>query len=100
MTTSDQTTQATETAETTETTETTPEVAVSSPTLTAEQEINALRAAHQFFSNFDRVPGFAANQWSQALDTIAVVANSLIDKTNGKTPDTTDTDAADKTVTQ
>lgn len=78
------------TTETTETTETTtPEVAVTSPTLTTAQEINALRAAHQFFSNFDRVPGFAANQWSQALDTIAVVANSLINKTNGAQPDAT-----------
>lgn len=62
---------------------TSPDVAVETKTpqiLAVEQEINALRAAHQFFSNFDRVPGFLANQWSQALDTIAVVANSLIAK--------------------
>lgn len=91
MTTSDQTTTDT-TTDTTTTDSTNPEVAVSSPTLTTAQEINALRAAHQFFSNFDRVPGFAANQWSQALDTIAVVANSLINKTNGKQPDTADGD--------
>ena len=94
MTNSDQTT------ETTEAIETTPEVEVSTPTLTTTQEINALRAAHQFFSNFDRVPGFAASQWSQALDTIAVVANSLINKTNGKQPDTQDAPTADETVTQ
>lgn len=91
---------------TTPTTETTtPEVSVTSPTLTTKQEINALRAAHQFFSNFDRVPGFAANQWSQALDTIAVVANSLINKTNGAQPDVpdtepTETETSDTTVTQ
>lgn len=48
--------------------------------LDTAQEINALRAAHQFFSNFDRVPGNYTNAWSQALDAIAVVANSLIAK--------------------
>lgn len=48
--------------------------------LTAEQEINALRAAHQFFGNFPNVPGFAAANWGQALDALAVVANSLIKK--------------------
>lgn len=85
----------------TETSATGAETTVSTPALTAEQEINALRAAHQFFSNFDRVPGFLANQWSQALDTIAVVANSLIGKNS---PASTATDAsaesADTTVTQ
>ena len=48
--------------------------------LTAEQEVGALRAAHSFFSNFDRVPGSFANPWAQALDAIAIVANSLIAK--------------------
>ena len=100
MTATTQTTDATQT----ETTETTPEVSVATPTLTTAQEINALRAAHQFFSNFDRVPGFAASQWSQALDTIAVVANSLINKTNGAQPDVADTtetmSATDTSVTQ
>jgi hypothetical protein len=76
------------------------ETTVSTPALTAEQEINALRAAHQFFSNFDRVPGFLANQWSQALDTIAVVANSLIGKNGPATPADTSAEAADTTVTQ
>lgn len=98
--TTQQTNNTEQTTETTETTETTPEVSISSPTLTTTQEINALRAAHQFFSNFDRVPGFAASQWSQALDTIAVVANSLINKTNGKTPDAEDAPTNDETVTQ
>ena len=89
---------------TTETTET-PEVAVSTPVLTAEQEINALRAAHQFFSNFDRVPGFLASQWSQALDTIAVVANSIISKNSPAAANTTDesaasTESAEATLTQ
>ena len=82
-------------------TQTTPEVGVeaqTTPTLTAEQEINALRAAHQFFSNFDRVPGFLANQWSQALDTIAVVANSLIGKHGGAATEQTQT--SDDTVTE
>jgi len=77
--------------------------ASSTPTLTTEQEINALRAAHQFFSNFDRVPGFLTNQWSQALDAIAVVANSLIGKTTAATTSQTDTttaEDADATVAQ
>lgn len=82
------------------------EAAASTPVLTTEQEINALRAAHQFFSNFDRVPGFLANQWSQALDTVAVVANSLIAKTTAASSSSESTtasataDAADSTVTQ
>lgn len=89
------TTTATETDTSTET------AAVSTPSLTTEQEINALRAAHQFFSNFDRVPGFLASQWSQALDTIAVVANSLIGKHAPSATTTTDADeSADTTVTQ
>jgi hypothetical protein len=46
--------------------------------LTIEQEINVLRNAHTFFNNFNQVPGFAAAQWGQALDAIALVANSLI----------------------
>lgn len=83
-------------ADTTASTETT----VSTPSLTAEQEINALRAAHQFFSNFDRVPGFLANQWSQALDTIAVVANSLIGKNSPASTTTETAESADTTVTQ
>lgn len=66
--------------------------------LSAEQEINTLRAVHQFLSNFDRVPGFMTSQWSQALDAIAVVANSLISKTpqaaeSAETVVNTDTDA-------
>lgn len=85
------------------TTDTDAETTVSTPTLSAEQEINALRAAHQFFSNFDRVPGFLANQWSQALDTIAVVANSLIGKhapTATSAEGTDDSATTDTTVTQ
>ena len=68
---------------TTETSETTEQPTPTPTPLTSEQEINALRAVHQFFANYDRVPGFLANQWSQALDTIAVVANSLIAKNGG-----------------
>mgnify|MGYP006943718901 CR=1 FL=1 len=48
--------------------------------LSPEQEINALRAAHQFFGNFPNVPGHAAANWGQALDALAIVANSLIKK--------------------
>lgn len=48
--------------------------------LTQQQEIGALRAAHSFFSSFTGVPGHSAAQWGQALDAIAVVANSLIKK--------------------
>jgi len=44
------------------------------------------------------------NQWSQALDTIAVVANSLIGKANLGTTTTDSTEvtaeSADTTVTQ
>jgi len=99
------TTKTTESTATETTTEATsaPEV-TTTPSLTTEQEINALRAAHQFFSNFDRVPGFLTNQWSQALDTIAVVANSLIGKANLGTTTTDSTEvtaeSADTTVTQ
>lgn len=68
---------------TTETSETTEQPTPTPTLLTTEQEINGLRAVHQFFANYDRVPGFLANQWSQALDTIAVVANSLLAKNGG-----------------
>lgn len=57
--------------------------------LSADQEINALRSVHKFLSDFDRVPGALATTWGQALDTIAVVANSLIAK---NTPEATATD--------
>lgn len=90
------------TTETTVETETeTPEVTVTTPPqkLSTEQEISTLRAAHQFFSNFDRVPGFAANQWSQALDAIAVVANSLIAK-HTETSTETSSEASAEEVTE
>lgn len=51
-----------------------------SQVLAPEQEVGALRRVHEFMTNFDRVPGSLAVQWGQALDTIAVVANSLIEK--------------------
>lgn len=92
----------TTTETTTETTETA-ETVVATQTLTSEQEINALRSVHEFFSQFDRVPGFLANKWSQALDTVAVVANSLIAKAtaNGTTTTSTETaESADTSVTQ
>ena len=79
------------TTETTNATPTETTEATEQPTatpITAEQEINGLRAVHQFFANYDRVPGFLANQWSQALDTIAVVANSLIAKNGGAAVET------------
>lgn len=69
-----------DTTQTVSTTDETTEVAPEIPSLTAEQEINALRSVHEFLSSFDRVPGFLTNKWSQALDTVAVVANSLIAK--------------------
>ena len=46
--------------------------------LTEEQKGQALRFAHSYFSNFERVPGFAAAQWAQALDAIGLVINSLV----------------------
>jgi hypothetical protein len=83
----------TTTAETSETTETQP-----LQKLTAEQEINALRSVHKFLSEFDRVPGALATTWGQALDTIAVVANSLIAK-NTTDAATVDASAADSAAT-
>ena len=76
-------TQTTETSQDTQTTE-----AQTSPRLTTAQEIEALRSVHQFLSNFDRVPGNLTSAWSQALDTVAVVANSLIQKANEAEPKT------------
>lgn len=100
----DTTDTATQTAQDTSdaSTDTTENAATQNPTLTTDQEIGALRAAHQFFSNFDRVPGFLTNQWSQALDTIAVVANSLINKNNAATGATDEAapQVAETTVTQ
>lgn len=54
--------------------------------LSVEQEIGALRRVHEFMASFDRVPGSHAAQWGQALDTIAVVANSLIEKFRQQQP--------------
>jgi len=64
--------------------------------LTAEQEINALRSVHKFLSDFDRVPGTLATTFGQALDTIAIVANSLIAK---NTPETTTTETETSSAT-
>lgn len=61
--------------ETTETTE-----APVAQKLTSTQEIEGLRAVHQFLSTFDRVPGNLTSTWSQVLNTVAAVANSLIAK--------------------
>jgi hypothetical protein len=69
------------------------------------QEVGYLRAAHEFFTNFDRVPGGFANGWAQALDAIAIVANSLIAKQSlaggakeTKTEETKTATPADNTV--
>jgi hypothetical protein len=90
-------------SDTAQTTEETQEAEVTAapelPTLTAEQEIAALRSVHEFLSTFDRVPGFLANQWSQALDTVAVVANSLIKKAQENDTTTTETET-EQSVTQ
>lgn len=48
--------------------------------LTLEHEINFLREAHQFFAQYQGVPGIVAFQWGVALDKIARVANSVISK--------------------
>ncbi len=56
------------------------ETKVDTATLSQEQEIGALRKVHQFLNEFDRVPGSMSASWSQMLDTIAIVANSLIAK--------------------
>lgn len=90
------TAQTTET--TTETTETTeqPAVELQHQKLTAEQEIQTLRNVHTFLSNYDRVPGSLTNQWSQVLDAIALVANSII----AKAAETTTEASADTTPTE
>lgn len=54
--------------------------------LTPEQKEGALRFAHRFFGEFDRVPGFMTSQWAQALDAIGVVINSLILERGGDKP--------------
>jgi hypothetical protein len=56
------------------------DVKVSAESISQEQEVGALRKVHQFLSEFDRVPGSMSAQWSQMLDTVAIVANSLIAK--------------------
>lgn len=56
------------------------ETKVGTEVLAQEQEVGALRKVHQFLSEFDRVPGSMSAQWSQMLDTVAIVANSLIAK--------------------
>jgi putative alpha-1,2-mannosidase len=56
------------------------DVKVSAEAISQEQEVAALRRVHQFLSEFDRVPGSMSAQWSQMLDTVAIVANSLIAK--------------------
>jgi len=56
------------------------EVEVKPITLLSEQEIGALKKVHAYLSEFDRVPGSMASSWSEMLDTIAVVVNSLISK--------------------
>ena len=84
----------TDTATTTETAETTETQPLQK--LTAEQEINALRSVHKFLSDFDRVPGTLATTFGQALDTIAIVANSLIAK---NTPETTTTETETSSAT-
>jgi hypothetical protein len=56
------------------------DVVVKPEAILPEQEIGALRKVHQFLSDFDRVPGSLSAQWSQMLDTVAIVTNSLIAK--------------------
>ena len=90
----------TTTQTTEETTEASATIQQELPTLTAEQEIAALRSVHDFLTKFDRVPGFLANQWSQALDTVAVVANSLIKKATENNNTTASAEQADETVSQ
>ena len=89
---------------------TTATTTVKAPTvqeLSQEQEIGTLRSAHQFFSNFPNVPGHAASNWGQALDALAVVANSLISKAGlleveqaGATTESTETGATETADTQ
>jgi hypothetical protein len=88
------------TEQTTEDTTTEATAVAELPILTTEQEIAALRSVHEFLSKFDRVPGFLANQWSQALDTVAVVANSLIRKATDANAQTTTEAQAEDTITQ
>ena len=45
--------------------------------LTKQQKVDALRQVHQFLSNFDRVPGFLANQWFQTIQAVALVCDNI-----------------------
>ena len=72
----------TETVETTETE--TPTVEVQSEQLEVEeplskvQQLSALKQVFEFLSNYDRVPGNLTSTWSQVLDALARVHNSLV----------------------
>ena len=41
------------------------------------EHVAVLKSVHGFLSNFDRVPGSLAGAWSQNLDAIAYVVNSI-----------------------
>jgi hypothetical protein len=69
----------------TETTETeTPTVEVQQQPLAPEerlskgQQLAALKQVFEFLSNYDRVPGNLTSTWSQVLDALALVHNSLV----------------------
>lgn len=72
----------TETVESTETE--TPTVKVQPQPLAPEerlskgQQLAALKQVFEFLSNYDRVPGSLTSTWSQVLDALALVHNSLV----------------------
>lgn len=45
--------------------------------ISKEEQLKMLKTAHDWFSNFNHVPGAIAAQYAQALDLIALVNNAI-----------------------
>lgn len=46
-------------------------------TLSKSDQLSALKQVFKFMSNYDRVPGNFTTTWSQCLDALALVHNSI-----------------------
>jgi len=53
-------------------------VAQNIKTIGKHEQVKALTEIYQYFSNYDRISGSAATTWGRALDTIALVTNSIV----------------------
>ncbi len=58
-------------------------------TLSKEDQLNAIRQVFQFLSDYDRVPGSLSSTWSQLLDALALVHNSIASELETKEAKTT-----------